>query len=438
MLQLINKDLWFDNEKLFIIRGNENKNTYEKNYDSYPDAQKHSGEDESETNYKPTIIYMSSLTCNLKCKYCYAGGGEYGENHNMRFFTFENYVKTYDYMFKKYNGISNINFFGGEPLLNFEEIKKFVEYIYQNYSAKDIPTMSFATNLTIMNEEIKDFIKKYHILIGSSLDGPKDLNDLVRVGSVNSVYDEVVKNLNYLSDVDVKKAVQITISKNHIENYKKGDVINWIKEIEKLPIDVYEVICVFSDNKDLKIDLNDDKMRDNYIQFCEDYVDYSLSILKDKEPHKSFPSSISAVLLRIMKREPASVCGAGYSFSITPDLKIYPCHIFADKVEFGVNFSEDEDLEQSIENNKFFMDTRKCDTTTISECNNCVAKNLCSVFCKGCIYKHSGNFSGIVEDRCILQKIFVTKAIKFLVTDYKKYEDIVNDNLYYYQSQLDK
>lgn len=431
MLKLVDKDLWFDNEKLFIVRGQANKKIYEKNYDAYPECNQKQSNKSSNNSFNPKLIYMSSLACNLKCKYCYAEGGAYGKEHRERFFTYENYVKTYKYFFEKYGGIHSINFFGGEPLLNFNVIKRFVEYIYQSYDKKCIHQISFGTNLTIMTPEIKEFIKKYNINIGTSLDGPKSLNDSVRIGNVDSVFDEVVKNLNYLSDVNVHKAMQITISKKHIENYHRGDIIKWINEIERLPINRYAIICVFSDNDNLKIDLDNLTIKNNYIQLCEDYADYSFNILKENNHHKPISVFATSTLLKIIKREKEPECGAGESFSITPDLKIYPCHMFADLPEFGVDFNNKLDF--TIELNHYFIQTRNANRDAINRCNNCISKNLCSHWCKGCSYKSTQTFNSVVNDRCILEQTFTNKAIKFLVSDYKKYKDIIDKNIYYYQ-----
>lgn len=175
-------------------------------------------------------------------------------------------------------------------------------------------------------------------------------------------------------------------------------------------------------------------MKNNYIQFCKDYANYSFEIMKDQKYHRPISAFATSLLLRIMKRERTHTCGAGdYSFSITPDLKVYPCHMFADLSEFGVDFSKN--LEREIENNKIFINARNCDMDNIDECQKCIARYLCSVFCKGCVYKKNNGFSGIVEDRCILNKIFVTKAIKFLVSDYKENKKIIDSNLYYYGGQ---
>ena len=91
------------------------------------------------------------------------------------------------------------------------------------------------------------------------MDGPKQYNDLNRVSSViDSVYDTVENTLLSIKDLRIKKGLQMTISKEHVINYKRGEIVSWIKDLERLGVDTFELVPVTSDNADYKIDLKDD------------------------------------------------------------------------------------------------------------------------------------------------------------------------------------
>jgi uncharacterized protein len=142
-------------------------------------------------------------------------------------FEFEDYVKTYQKIKSKF-GVYSICFFGGEPFLNFKTIKRFVEYLYNNFKVSEISNIGVSSNGTIMNEEIYDFVVKYKILFGTSLDGPRKLNDICRKGDfLSSVHDKVIDTFKYFETAKIKPVVQFTFNKHHVENCKK--VISWLK-----------------------------------------------------------------------------------------------------------------------------------------------------------------------------------------------------------------
>lgn len=220
MLWKIKDEIWFDSEKLFIIKGKENYLNYISKYKEYSEIST-----KSMRNKYPTIVFLSTTTCNLSCKYCFADSGTYGANSDTRFFGVDEYIYVYESALKQYGGVNAISFFGGEPMLNLNEIEKFVIYLHEHY--KKIPIMAISSNGTIMNDHIKEFLEKYKIHFGTSLDGPKQYNDLNRVSSViDSVYDTVENTLLSIKDLRIKKGLQMTISKEHVINYKRGEIVS--------------------------------------------------------------------------------------------------------------------------------------------------------------------------------------------------------------------
>lgn len=174
MIFEIEKDVWFDSEKLYIIKGKDNYEKFNEKYEEYT----YPARTQKKREY-PVITFLSTTCCNLKCTYCYAGQGTYNNVSKENSFSYENYIKAYECTMTEYGGVKGICFFGGEPLLNFIEIKKFVQYLYNEKPHLELPFISIGSNGTIMNEEIIDFISEYNIAFGTSLDGVKKYNDLL-------------------------------------------------------------------------------------------------------------------------------------------------------------------------------------------------------------------------------------------------------------------
>lgn len=418
MLYNIKEDLWFDNEKLYIISGDKNKEDYIKSYGDFPECNKVT------KKVYPTIIFISSTNCNLRCTYCYANAGTYNHTSKKVSFTLEDYIEVYKKMKKEHGKIHEISFFGGEPLLNFPAIKKFVTYLEKQDGIEEIPALAIASNGTIMNSEIKGFLKKYNVGFCTSLDGPKTYNDKYRVGTgIDSVFDKVENTLNYLSDLKIRKAIQFTIGKEHVENYVRGDFFDWSKKLENLDIDFYEVVPVMSENKKYKIDLNNEQLKNNFTNLCNNIADHCLKLLINGES-TCMPKIFTGIILSIAKRQYQEDCGAGDSISVTPDKKIYPCHICADDEKFAIPF-EGEIEENKLKNN-YFQDVKKYTRDSLEKCNQCIAKNICPYFCKGILIQNGGK---LFEDRCLMMEIFTKKTIEFLENDYDAHKNNIKENM---------
>lgn len=415
MIFEIEKDVWFDSEKLYIIKGKDNYEKFNEKYEEYT----YPARTQKKREY-PVITFLSTTCCNLKCTYCYAGQGTYNNVSKENSFSYENYIKAYECTMTEYGGVKGICFFGGEPLLNFIEIKKFVQYLYNEKPHLELPFISIGSNGTIMNEEIIDFISEYNIAFGTSLDGVKKYNDLCRVGdNVSSVYDEVVKTLYTLGNKKVLTSLQFTFNKVHLENYKKGDVVKWVEEFEKLPISFYEIIAATTENEFNHVDLKDKEILESYEMLCNDLAEYSLKCLANGKT--TIMSVIFAfIIVSIGKRRVAGHCGAGKNITIAPDLRVYPCHVVASDINNGVKC--EPGFRKAINSNEKFQDMIALDRNNVDKCQGCIAKNLCSVFCKGMCSAKPVNPP---EERCLMMRIFVERTISFMVNDYPNCKDTV-------------
>lgn len=413
MIFNIDKDLWFDNEKINIIVGEENLKKYKQNYDKYEQIKIN-----KEDNWYPSITYLSSTCCNLKCKYCFAHEGTYDIKSDLNTFTYEEYVRTFELVYNKYKHVASVTFFGGEPMINYKEIEKFCEYLFENYTKEERPILGINTNATIYNSEIKNMIKRYGINFGTSLDGSKEHNDKFRVGNnVESVYEKVKSTLLDLSDVPVQKIVQMTISRIQIENYNKGDCARWMKEIGEMGVKCTEMIPVTTEDKLFKIDLTNKNIYKRYIDFCSDIFDYTIGEL-EKEDGKvgNCPRIVVGLLCRIMRREYQKDCTAGRSFTFVPQGRIYPCHTFAMDERYGEETKSSFSFEQ-LDDNEFYASVKYASREKIEKCVNCIGRNLCPFYCKGLSNSTYGDINHIFNERCIMLEKLIIACVKYLSSE---------------------
>jgi uncharacterized protein len=155
--------------------------------------------------------------CNCRCKYCYAGEGDYGIASVM---PFEVAKKAIHKAFEYFDFIESIQFFGGEPFLAPQLIEKIVKYTHSLAIKmnKNIPTFSVVTNLTILPENILKMVSKKELAIITSLDGPENVHNSNRIfASGEGTYNKVVENIKKLTPYNQLKTIQVTYNMKHIE-----------------------------------------------------------------------------------------------------------------------------------------------------------------------------------------------------------------------------
>jgi uncharacterized protein len=154
---------------------------------------------EPQKNFSFTSISLfTAQSCNLRCKYCYGEGGTYGSN--FKFMEFKVAKKGIDlliHLLPEDKEDIGINFFGGEPLLNFSLIQETVEYAKEICSQKGIKLhLSLTTNGTILSNEIAKFLFKNRFRVLLSIDGPPEFHNKHRVfANGKGSYKEIYKNL---------------------------------------------------------------------------------------------------------------------------------------------------------------------------------------------------------------------------------------------------
>ncbi len=178
----------------------------------------------------PTIMYLNVSTfCNLACKYCFIENSPLSKQkyEKMNLETAKIAVdKFLDELNKNKIVDSQIIFYGGEPLTNWNVVKNIIKYI--QYEKNSNITLTIITNGTLLNKEIISFLMERHVGIGISIDGPKFINDKNRIFKLGneSVYEKTMNSIKLLNKMNSSYCVSATVTPEVVENEK--EVLKWL------------------------------------------------------------------------------------------------------------------------------------------------------------------------------------------------------------------
>lgn len=326
--------------------------------------------------------------CNMRCEYCFAGGGSYGSEAIM---TKEKAKECIDYFFKYFNKESktiSINFFGGEPLINKEVFIFATNYI--NFKIKGLsckPKYILTTNCTNIDDEIIDIIIKNNMHLNISIDGRKDIQDKNRkFTNGTGTFDVVVKNIKSILKRYDNITARITLTKRGVSTLKKDIKFLWdlgIKYVYVAPVD--------SNNEELALNLYDLNVLDS--QF-EELLDMMIEELW--KGNEKYISNIYSCYEDIENRMILKECKYYNPFTVmfSPEGDIYKCNRTLGNSKYKVG-----DIYNDVEWSKF-----KKEYVLDEKCLNCWAKRLCG---GGCAILTNTDVS------CGFKKIILYKSLKF-------------------------
>ena len=310
--------------------------------------------------------------CNLRCEYCFAAKGDFGQGRMLM--PFEVGKKAIDFLIENSENRHNleVDFFGGEPLMNFDVVKQIVNYarsIENKFNKKFRFTIT--TNGLLLTDDKIEYINKEMSNVVLSLDGRKEINDSLRItpngkGSYDTIVPKYQKLVESRGDKDYY--VRGTFTKNNLDFTK--DVLH----MADLGFEQLSIEPVVSDEKlDYSIKEND------LPRVFEEYENLAKTIIskrKNKEFFNFFHFMID------LNQGPCAIkrlrgCGCGNEYiAITPTGDIFPCHQFVgnDKWKMG-------NLFDNTFNTELKSVFSKANVYTKSECKNCWAKFYCSGGC---------------------------------------------------------
>lgn len=340
--------------------------------------------------------------CNLKCKYCFASQGNFKGERSMM--SLETGKKALEFLAKNSGKRRNleVDFFGGEPLMNFQVVKDLVAYgreLEKNCNKNFRFTIT--TNGVLLDDEKMAFINENMENVVLSLDGRKPVNDEMRLTiSGEGSYDVILPKIKRMVELRGEKDYYVRgtftskntdFGKDAMEFHKNG-----FKKISIEPV-------VAPDKMDYAL------KKEHISDVLKEYEDFSRDYIKLKREDPDFMFFHFMIDLEqgpcVIKR--AVGCGAGSEYvAITPEGDIYPCHQFVGEKDFLLG-----DLESGIVNVELRERFKNANVYTKKECRECWARFYCSGGCHANAHYAHGDILRPYELGCEMEKKRVECAL---------------------------
>ena len=334
--------------------------------------------------------------CNLRCKYCFASTGDFGEGRKLM--DFETGKRAIDFLLEKSGDrkFLELDFFGGEPSMNFDVVKQVVNYARskeEEYGKKFRFTVT--TNGVHLTDDMIDFINAEMSNVVLSIDGRKEVNDRMRVRVDGSgCYDKIMPNFKKLVDKrgkDKDYYVRGTYTKYNL------DFSNDVMHLFDMGFDQISVEPVMADPKEPYAITEADLPK-----IFKEYEVLAQKIKKVKDEGK-FINFFHFML--DLDQGPCAIkrlrgCGCGNEYvAITPDGDIYPCHQFVGIEEYKMGSLYDGSFNTDMKN--MFASAH---VYSKPECKKCWAKFYCSGGCNANNYIYAGDIHNAHKLSCQIQK----------------------------------
>ena len=347
-------------------------------------------------------------TCNLNCDYCFASQGKFhGERALM---SFEVGKRALDFLIENSGTRTNleVDFFGGEPLMNWEVVKQLVEYArsVEKQHGKNF-RFTLTTNGVLIDDDVIDFANREMSNVVLSLDGRKEINDLKRVDYAgNGSYDIIVPKFKKMVESRGGKAYYMRGTFTHANPDFTKDVFH-MADLGFTELSMEPVVCAPSDTAALTAE-DMEIVKEQYEILAKDML------RRQREGH---PITFYHYMLDltggpcIYKR--ISGCGSGTEYmAVTPWGDLYPCHQFVGDEEFKLG-----DIWTGVTNNNIREEFRSCNVYARPECNDCWAKLYCSGGCAANAFHAAGSIRGIYEEGCELFRKRIECAIMMKIAE---------------------
>ncbi len=332
-------------------------------------------------------------TCNLNCSYCFASQGKYhGERAVM---SFEVGKRALDFLVENSGTRRNleVDFFGGEPLLNFDVVKQLVAYARGiEKDAKKNFRFTLTTNGMLIDDDVIDFANREMHNVVLSLDGRKEIHDRFRVDYAGrGSWDTIVPKF--------QKLVEARGGKNY---YMRGTFTHanpdFLRDIETMldlgftELSMEPVVCAADDPSALT--------QDDLPVVLRQYEELADLMIRRRKAGKPFTFYHYMIDLTagpcIYKR--ISGCGSGTEYmAVTPWGDLYPCHQFVGDEAFRLG-----DIWHGVTNTAVQSEFAACNVYARPDCRDCWAKLYCSGGCAANAYHATGSVRGVYKYGCEL------------------------------------
>lgn len=355
---------------------------------------------------RPTVVKALCLhiahDCNLACQYCFAEEGEY---HGRRaLMSYEVGKAALDFLIANSGNRKNleVDFFGGEPTLNFQVVKDLVVYGREQEKIHDKNfRFTLTTNGVLLNDEIMEFANREMANVVLSIDGRKEVNDKMRpFRNGSGSYDLIVPKFQKFAD-----------SRNQTNYYVRGTFthhnLDFSKDVLHLAdlgfkqVSVEPVVAQETDHYAIR--------EEDLPQLFEEYDNLAAEMVKRHKDGKDFNFFHFMIDLEggpcVAKR--LSGCGSGTEYlAVTPWGDLYPCHQFVGNEKFLMG-----NVKEGVTNTAIRDEFKSCNVYAKEKCRECFARFYCSGGCAANAYNFHGDIHDAYDIGCALQKKRVECAI---------------------------
>ena len=358
-------------------------------YENYIDSFKN-----RETVVKALCLHIAH-DCNLACRYCFAEEGEY---HGRRaIMSYEVGKKALDFLVANSGNRTNleVDFFGGEPLMNWEVVKQLVAYgrsLEEEHHKKFRFTIT--TNGVLLNDEILEFVNKEMGNMVLSIDGRKEVHDRMRPhrGGQGS-YDEIVPKFKKAAESRGQMNYYVRGTYTHYNTDFAKDVLH-LADLGFKQISVEPVVAPETEDYAIR--------EEDLPQLLAQYDELAEEMIKRRKEGNGFNFFHFMIDLEggpcVAKR--LSGCGSGTEYlAVTPWGDLYPCHQFVGNEDFLMGNVDEGVLRTDIRD-----EFKQCNVYAKEKCKDCFAKFYCSGGCAANSYNFTGNVNGSYDIGCELQR----------------------------------
>ena len=333
--------------------------------------------------------------CNLRCEYCFAAKGDFGCGRKLM--PIEVGKKAIDFLIQHSGSRHNleVDFFGGEPLMNFEVVKQIIEYarnIEKQYNKNFRFTLT--TNGLLLTDDIIEYLNKEMSNVVLSLDGRKEINDRLRIHANGfGCYDSIVP-----------KYQKLVASRGDKDYYIRGTFTNFnldfaddVLHIANLGFDQISIEPVVVDSS-IDYSLKKENLSDIFLEY-ERLAELILQRKKEKKDVYFFHFMVD------LNQGPCAIkrlrgCGCGNEYiAITPEGDIFPCHQFVGDTSHKMGNIIDGTFDQDMKQN-----FAKVNVYSKEECKQCWAKFYCSGGCSANNWQYENNIHKPHKISCELEK----------------------------------
>ncbi len=333
--------------------------------------------------------------CNLRCRYCFAGQGGYGQWRMLM--SFDVARRAVDFLIAHSGGRKHceIDFFGGEPLMNWHVIQETVSYIRQQEKKHNkIIKLSLTTNGLLLDEEKTRYLTENHISLILSLDGRKEMHDRMRPGVQGEpTYDRILKNLQYCVE-----------HRDGEEYYVRGTYTRYNLDFATDVTDIVDKGFPALSMEPVVGDASEAYaiQKEDLPQIFDEYENLAkIFIEREEAGHPFFYFHFNMDLWRgpcLPKR--LRGCGAGHEYlAVVPNGDIYPCHQFVGRDGYVIG-----NVYEGLKNMDMMKSFRENHVLSKPECVQCWARFYCSGGCHANNETYAGDIQKPFDITCEIQK----------------------------------